>query len=103
MQYADISLTDEQREELVRVLGKTKPTFYLREHDGINDEDILITLSYEDGSISTYSLWSFRSILYAGDAEDLTMASMHGSFMHFCGSTDVELVDFINHLTSGKH
>lgn len=102
-QYETISLSDSQREQLVQALGKSTPSFFIRDYVGINNEDILITLFYADGSSSTYSLWSNRTILYSGDAEDISMAAMHGSFVHFCGSTDEELADFVNLLTSEHH
>ena len=84
-EYKVKTLTGQQLNLLVDLMREARPTVFLAEHTGINNEPILINLFYEDGSSKKYSIWKDNTVLYAGDAEELTMSSMYGDLFHFGG------------------
>ncbi|MBQ7023824.1 MAG: hypothetical protein IJN29_09590 [Akkermansia sp.] len=98
-QRRTISLTGEQLELLSDQLQRTTPTLFLHEGPGLNNEDVLISLSYANGRTNVFSLWSNRSILYEGNAENLTMAAMLGSMFHYGGNVAPDLQTFLQELT----
>lgn len=97
-EHATVTLDGARLEELCSLLKKTRPTFFLEEHEGINNENAVITLTYADGGTKTFSLF-YRladDILYEGDAEELAMASMYeGDFVHAGGSATPGLREFL--------
>lgn len=97
-EYTTMTLSDQQREHLVRLLRRSRPTFFLHQHDGLNNEKALITLFYQDGSREEYSLWHDQSIMYSGNAEDLTMACMLGDSVHFGASLSPEVKSFLEEM-----
>lgn len=98
-QRLSIALNGEQLEQLCHLLKRTTPTFFIHDPDGINNEDILITLSYPERPKKVFSLWCNRSILYEGNAENLTMATMKGSIFHSGGSVSSGLQTLLQQLT----
>ena len=91
-----ITLNTEQTEQLAAVLKDATPTIFIHESPGMGSEDILITLYYADGTGKTVSLWHARSILYEGDAEEMTMdGMMGGGILHFGGDTDADKIQDI--------
>lgn len=94
-EYHKLTLTKTQLEELTDILRSATPTVFLHEHEGINNEDVLFTLLYSDGSQKEFSLYSNRTFLYEGCAENLVMASMHGQFIHFGGSLGDEMATYL--------
>lgn len=92
-----ITLNAAQTEQLADILKDATPTLFIQEPPGMGGEDILITLHYEDGTRKTISLWHVRSVLYEGDAENMTMSSMMGAsiigeLLHFGGNTDADRI-----------
>ncbi len=98
-QRRTISLTGEQLELLSDQLQRTTPTLFLHEGPGLNNEDVLISLSYANGRTNVFSLWSNRSILYEGNAETLTMAAMLGDIFHYGGNVAPGLQEYLQKLT----
>ena len=91
-----ITLNTEQTEQLAAVLKNATPTIFVHDSPGMGSEDILITLHYADGTSKTVSLWHARSILYEGDAEEMTMAAMlGGGILHFGGDLDADKIQDI--------
>lgn len=91
-----ITLNTEQTEQLAAVLKDATPTIFVHESHGMGSEDILITLYYADGTCKTVSLWQARSVLYEGDAEEMTMAGMMGGgILHFGGDMDADKIQDI--------
>lgn len=91
-------LTPEQTQKLTEILKDTRPTLFYSEHVGINNEPVLISLTYPDNSCKTFSLWSFYTTLYEGNAENLTMASMLGNSIHFGGSVSDDLMPYLTEI-----
>ena len=58
-----------------------------------------VCLHYGEGKSEEFSLWFGKRILYAGDAEDLTMSCMLGDLLHFGGLLLADIVEFLNELT----
>ena len=54
-----------------------------------------MTLYYGEAKPRKFSLWSFNSILYAGDSEDLSMSCMYGDLLHFGGYMQTDIVEFL--------
>lgn len=98
-EYKTVTLSEQQMDTLIHLMRKTRPTLFLMvEHEGINNEPVLITLCYENGDIKKYSLWRANTILYSGTAEKLTMSCMYGDIVHFGGSFDSEIDVFLKQL-----
>lgn len=99
-EYHELTLTKTQLEELTDILRSATPTVFLHEHEGINNEDVLFTLLYSDGSQKEFSLYSNRTFLYEGCAEDMVMASMLGQCFHFGGSLSADMETYLQEVCS---
>ena len=96
LQRKGITLNAEQTEQLAAALKDATPTIFVLYYPGMGSEDILITLHYADGTCKTISLWQARSVLYEGDAEEMTMAAMlGGGILHFGGDLDADKIQDI--------
>lgn len=96
LQRKALNLNAEQTEQLAAALKDATPTIFVHESHGMGSEDILITLHYADGTSKTISLWQARSVLYEGDAEEMTMAAMMGGgILHFGGDLDADKIQDI--------
>lgn len=95
-----VSVTGEQLSRLTGMLRQTAPiVFPYDDRPGIGNEEVLITLHYGEGKPEEFSLWFGKRILYAGDAEDLTMSCMLGDLLHFGGILFADIDEFLNELT----
>ena len=100
-EYHELTLTKPQTEKLIRILRSATPTvFFCPDTPGINSEDVLITLSYSDGTEKEFSLYSNRTTLYEGNAENLTMACMLGQCFHFGGSLSADMETYLQEVCS---
>lgn len=93
--YRHVTVTGEQLTRLTDMLWQAKPTVFLHDHEGIGNEAVLMTLYYSDAEPREFSLWSFNSILYAGNAEDLSMSCMLGDWLHFGGYMLADIGEFL--------
>ncbi len=93
--YRYVTVTGEQLTRLTDILWQAKPTVFLHEYEGIGNEAVLMTLYYGEAKSRKFSLWSFNSILYAGDSEDLSMSCMYGDLLHFGGYMQTDIVEFL--------
>ena len=94
-----VSVTGEQLSRLTGMLRQTAAiVFPYDDRPGIGNEEVLITLYYGEGDSKEFSLWCCKQILYAGDAEDLTMSCMLGDLLHFGGILFADIDEFLHEL-----